>query len=207
MDKYVYKKDTWYLVTHTWESGFSGETKAEFVMEGISGDTSLMIGSFEIKQWTTSITVEKLLIQENIATKSSLLNRAFFTNEKKEGDEGSDEDTTVAILNSPTYATFEYQGTDKFKTVAEMMDTLDIGNMTLTFDGGVMSKKPRTRFSIVLPAYGETTDTGRALRIVYDKSDEGKEMMKKGGNVVVVSRELEELIKTIPVVNKYYNKG
>ena len=112
-----------------------------------------------------------------------------------------------AILNSPTYATFEYQGTGKFKTVAEMMDTLDIGNMTLTFDGGVMSKKPRTRFSIVLPAYGETTDTGRALRIVYDKSDEGKEMMKKGGNVVVVSRELEELIKTIPVVNKYYNKG
>merc|ERR1712166_374735 len=74
----------------------------EFVMEGISGDTSLMIGSFQIKQWTTSITVEKLLIQENIATKSSLLNRAFFTNEKKEGDEGSDEDTTVAILNSPT---------------------------------------------------------------------------------------------------------
>jgi len=112
-----------------------------------------------------------------------------------------------AILNSPTYATFEYQGTGKFKTVAEMMDTLDIGNMTLTFDGGVMSKKPRTRFSIVLPAYGETTDTGRALRIVYDKSDSGKELMKKGGNVVVVSRELEELIKTIPVVNKYYNKG
>ena len=111
-----------------------------------------------------------------------------------------------AILNSPSYSTFEYQGTEKFKTVAEMFDALDI-DMTLTFDGGVMSKKPRRRFSIVLPAYGETTDTGRALRIVYDDSDEGKEMMKKGGNVVVVSKELDQLIKTIPVVNKYYNKG
>ena len=112
-----------------------------------------------------------------------------------------------AILNSPTYSTFEFQGTDKFKTVAEMMDTLDIGNMVLAFDGGVMSKKPRRSFSIVLPAYGETTDTGRALRIVYDDSDSGKELMKKGGNVVVVSKELDQLIKTIPVVNKYYNKG
>ena len=102
-----------------------------------------------------------------------------------------------AILNAPIIASQEFGGTQKFKTVAEMIDTLDIRQMTLTFDGGPWAKnKPDRRFSIQLPAFAARTNTGRALRVIY--SDSHKELAAKGGNLIEVSKELDEALESLP---------
>ena len=184
------KKDTWYTLSHAWKSDFGGEDSIELYMEGCKSGTAIIIANFEIRQWTTSITVERMLLQENVASKSNYLSRSSFagtpittTDENgNNGEDGSDDneqdESTVAVINSPTPV-----------YIKTSMAQMTIKNNQRNIEGMIVQKDtpfcihskwilPKPQMAFVGPAYSgakliiSTTSTINKARFrVYDDVD------------------------------------